>query len=174
MALAFSIILEIRYHVRYVSSVLPAFLIVLSMGLDGKRKILFFVCLVSVLLFSLNNYYFQDKYRKEDIRSAAFFLEKRATKNHAILLVGSRRSFEYYFNGEASIVTFSRDEVNDSKKLNDKLHNINTTFNHVWIVSASPWRVDRNAKIATYYQKRYKKIHQKFYNGVNLTLYNFS
>jgi hypothetical protein len=174
MALSFSIILEIRYHVRYVSDALPACLIVLSMGLEGKRKILFLFCLVGILLFSLSNFYFQDKYRKEDIRSAASFLEKKTSKNHAILLVGSRRAFEYYFNGEGSIVTFSRDEVKDSKKLSDKLNKINTYFNHVWIVSASPWRVDPDDTIATYYKKRYKNEDQKFYNGVNLTLYNLS
>jgi mannosyltransferase len=97
---------SITYNVRYVSSALPAFILILASGFGRVEKRAWRVlALLAVILgsaYSLNNHYFDSRYWKEDLRGSADYLEKVAD-NRDLILVADTRTFSRYYSGSARV-----------------------------------------------------------------------
>ncbi len=77
------------FNVRYSIISYPAFIILIAFGLlsinNFKGRWFAFGSLVLVCVLSLNNYYFQQKYHREDNRSAGQFLKTHAMDNDLVI-----------------------------------------------------------------------------------------
>jgi len=113
-----------KFSPRYLMNALPAFLILVSAGMQGlfslARRLAIapaglaamFVLLLSVGTLggattrSLTNHYLDQRLYKPDFRSVANYVGQRATKDDLIVLVGghSYPAFTYYYRGSTTIL----------------------------------------------------------------------
>ncbi len=85
------IIPEMTYQIRYTFASLPAFCLVLAVGLMSiERRIRWFALasVVALSLFSLSNFYWQDRYDKSDLRGAVAYVRAEEPGPAQMAVVG--------------------------------------------------------------------------------------
>lgn len=99
--------------VRYLTILLPAFVLLIAMGLERAIRLRppltyggFAICSMLAIL-SLQNYYFDGHYSRPDWRDAAHWLTERGRPGDVILFDGADPTVEFsrYYRGKAKYVT---------------------------------------------------------------------
>src|SRR5205085_5814072 len=75
-------------NVRYIILALPAFLVVLSVGVLALRsgaRVVAMSALVLVSVYSLRNYFFDARYSREDNRAAGAYLAANAVPSDTVI-----------------------------------------------------------------------------------------
>jgi hypothetical protein len=135
------------FNVRYVLVSLPAFLCVLALGLQAFRppvKQLLTVLVFGTLLLSLGNYYFNDRYAREDVRGAARYIEKNAVSDECILVPTVIEVFDYYYDGESPIRNVWIPAGTPQERIDEQLDKVFATCSTVWYVAAREWDHDKS------------------------------
>jgi mannosyltransferase len=89
------------YNVRYLSVLLPGFLLFVARGLEVLPRRLGAVCAVLALLLSLwscGNYLFVPRYGRDDVRGAVDYVAAQAAPTDAVLQVSLTGPMRYYYN----------------------------------------------------------------------------
>jgi len=108
---------SISFNVRHTIIALPSFLTIIAYGirnlciyadtspfLIAVKKYVPLTLLVVLSFYSLNNYYFNPRYYKDDIRNAALHVEKNELSGDKLFIPSSFREFGYYYRGSSEIV----------------------------------------------------------------------
>jgi predicted membrane-bound mannosyltransferase len=135
------------FNVRYVLVSLPAYLCVLALGLRalGSRTRKAVTVLVFATLFvSLGNYYFNGSYAKEDVRSAAVYVEKHAAVSDCVVVPTVIEVFEYYFDGPNPVRTVWNPPGAPRERIDAQMEKIFAECPTVWYVNAREWDHDRD------------------------------
>jgi 4-amino-4-deoxy-L-arabinose transferase-like glycosyltransferase len=169
------------YNTRYVAMVLPAFLLILARGIAGLRRPVVqasvFAAVLCVNVVSLDNYYHDGRYSREDARGAAQYLESTARQGDAILSVGSATALRHYYRyddnrGAAPIVRLNL-RNSDSGTLED-IRGLGKKYNRLWLVQIRPWETDPQAETKKALDKLFGPAVNKKFPGVEIYLYDLA
>jgi len=170
-------LLDIFYDVRYVAMVLPAYVLFLAAGIVRFRKVGVQVLLLGAVLaihgVALANYYFDPRYAREDTRSAARFLESKATPHDLALVVGTVSSLPYYYKRPISSVRPEFLKGSDPS-LRQPLRELAGSHNRLWLVQIRPWQTDRKGTVQAALDETYELMEKKKFPGVDIRGYRLA
>lgn len=142
LGFVFAAITRLNWVPRHSSYLLIPFVLIIPSALNPEYQIdlrypLFFswtrlaiLVLVILNIYSLNNYYFDRSYWKDDYRSAAqYLLKNNNSSTKSVLLWGKPRIFEYY--GYLQIIDGRGQKLNKqnlAQEVNDLTTDIDTVF----------------------------------------------
>jgi hypothetical protein len=136
---------------RHFIFVFPFFVYWLVLGMLSlkphiARNALMAAMLVLVVV-SLYNYYFTDRYYKEGNREAANYVQNEAGGNDSVL-VAVRPPFLAYYQGLATVFPLSRGD--------DEFFRLVQQGNHgqIWVVLSRPWEFDERGEKERYLRTR--------------------
>jgi uncharacterized membrane protein len=166
-AFVFSISLfspELTYQIRYVFASLPAFVTVLAIGVSSLKPRLRGVAFVSVIVmcvFSLANFYWNEKYDKADARSAIEHVMSEGGQSIQLVAVGQIEYAMYYYADNPRIGVFrgcgkktGMEEGIDEGQA-------------VWLISGRDWNRDNDRCLPTL-NKTHTIAQFKSFTGVEL------
>jgi len=157
---------RVTFNVRYVIVALPAFLWIIASGIRAiypLGKILLLVLLV-VSGAALQNHYLALDYAKEDVRSAAQYIQSTTQPETPIVVITVSQIFHWYFEGQNTIVSY-----NGSLTLDDLIETID--HDRVWLVQSRVWQADPDGQVETYFNTYFTPITTQNFQGVKITEY---
>jgi len=163
------------FNVRYVLVSLPAYLCVVAVGLRAlppRCKNAAPALVVATMLVSLGNYYFNDRYAKEDVRGAAAFVESNAASGDCVVVPTVIEVFEYYFAGTNPVRTVWCPPGTPRQRIDEQVDKILAACPIVWYVNAREWDHDRDGYLREALTSRCRAI-ETFEDlaGVSITKY---
>lgn len=166
---------RITYNVRYTAIALPAYIVILAQGIasvDRKGMRVAFLALIVVLsAYSIGNYYFNEKYAKEDARSVAEMLETSAGERDAIVVLAIKSAVDYYYDGPAEIRGFSDIRPEMQVALYDELSHIREDRDKLWLVWSRPWN-DPESLMKSYFDENHVELESHEFAGVQVYAYD--
>jgi uncharacterized membrane protein len=161
---------SMTYNVRYGVFSVPAFLFILASGVVAisryRAGIILFAALVIVSVVSLYNDYFEPRYAKEDVRSAAQFVASNVQSDDHILVVTVGRLFDRYFDRQNPVISNLSSRRAD-ELVGDAVKDTNT----IWLVESRPWQSDPGESIKNLLDNRYSLINKVDFPGVSVFQY---
>lgn len=161
------------FNVRYVLFAMPPYVCLIALGIDGLRPRVrsgALVLVVATAVASLGNYYFNGRYAREDIRSAARAIERDAAAEDCILAPAVFEVFEHYFARPNSVRPVFAGRVS-RESVERQLAPVFAECDNVWYVRARPWDSDPNRFVAEALEQRYHREQVIEYNGVKVFRY---
>jgi hypothetical protein len=162
------------FTVRYVLLAFPAYVCLVGSGILVWRSATRVVAAVAVgatLLVSLGNYYFDGRFGRDDVRSAARWIEKRAEVTDCILTHTVTEVFQHYYSGPNPVHSVfaplgtPRDRVD--RQLEELLANCDT----VWYLRAREWVDDPEGYLLDVLDSRFVMVESHNFEGVKVFLY---
>jgi 4-amino-4-deoxy-L-arabinose transferase-like glycosyltransferase len=171
--LVISALTEMTFNVRYVSASLPAYVLLLAVGIAGCRRITQIVLIVAVLVvngYALSNYYFDSHYSREDARGAARFLEG-AKSGDIVLVVGNSTGLRYYYKGELKVETIDA-RSRSVDMVAEELQKFINRSSQLWLVESRWWQTDPNRIVKATLDSLSGPNDQKRFSGINVYRYD--
>jgi uncharacterized membrane protein len=164
---------QISFNVRYASTALAAYSLILARGLlIWRSKIVRWLLLAAVVIFilvSLHGHYYVDKYAKEDHRSAANFISAYAEQGDAILTT-HQIPFTYYYRGPLTVRSLFW-----SPKFYRQMIRWRVQGSYrIWLVMSREWGVDPEGKMQSFMQENYATVVETTFANIYLSLYDMS
>lgn len=175
-----SIVTDNPFNVRYaILSFLP-FVVFLAMGINSLqnpwlfRGALGIVVLVS--LISSYNYFFNDRYHKENYRAAIHFLETHAVSSDLIICSApyTIRNLKYYFNGQGNLqlIGYPNDTRYIKKpQIKSDLETIIGNRKRFWLFLCRTFHSDPEGYIRKYFDAHFRSDFEMKSNGIELIRY---
>jgi mannosyltransferase len=139
------------FNIRYVLLSLPAFLCLLACGLlaISKRRVALVVwtALVVTMCASLVNYYYNDRYAKENVRDAAHYIAGLEEQPRCILVPTIRDVFDHYYSGEAELFGVFAPRGVKKTRVEKRLNQLFARCNSFWYIRAREWVDDADGYI---------------------------
>ncbi|MBZ0282926.1 MAG: glycosyltransferase family 39 protein [Anaerolineae bacterium] len=157
------------FNVRYVLVSLPAYLWLLASGIEKLGRRIGTVALIVIITYSgisLYNHYFNSRYAKEDVRSAANYVTQEIQPDDHILVITVGSLFNWYFHSDNPIVTSSQPQP-AIELVTNAARNTNT----LWLVEARAWQTDPNGEIKSYLNDNYQVLEERNFSGVQIYKY---
>lgn len=161
---------------RYLTAAVVPFWIALALGVEvclrGRFLRLIPAAAFLSILLSLYNNYFEPVYAKQDVRSAAAFINERARAGDVIVIssVELGGPFIYYYKrhdvpyvGYPPGVGFVEQE-----KLARDMGGILKGRKRAWLVLGRTWSSDPHGIIPSEFRTRYKLVEHKTYPGIDV------
>lgn len=130
---------ELTYQVRYTFASIPAFVVVLAVGLSSFGVVLRRFALGAMLalwVYSLVNYYWVEKYDKADARGATAYLRSVGGDRIQLVAVGQIEYAMYYYAGRPPFEVIRDCGTEDGM---DGEADLGTTL---WLMSGRDWNHD--------------------------------
>jgi len=163
------------YNVRYVAMVLPAYAIILAVGMgrlsNGWAQIVVLSAVLLVNGISLGNYYFNPRYAREDARAAAEHLESVARPDDRILVVGNATALRHYYIGKVAIEGWSGVDQDGQVSTEDGVVQPNGICGRVWLVEIRPWERDAKGMAKATLGEVHELIGSEKFPGVDIYAY---
>jgi hypothetical protein len=177
-ALAVSfVVAKMPYNVRYVAMGFPAYVLILAVGINSIRRARLQIGLLAAVLMmngvALANYYFNERFSREDARSAARYLESSAHSGDIIVALGAVEPLQYYYRGSVPVVDWDDILRGHQSPPTDRLRTLTAAHSHIWLVAIRPWQVDSQAAVKAAFDARRSPVEHKKFPGVNIFLYRF-
>ena len=161
------------FNVRYAILSFPAFIVLLAVGINMLKTKLLRLLAITVItvisLASLYNYYYVDRYQREDNRGAGHFLSQNASSGDIVLCSASYTlmALKYYCDKDELqwIGIAGDDPVSEIGQA--RLENLN----HVWLFRSRNFHGDPNGEIPKYLDQIGYREREFSSNGVNLVKY---
>jgi hypothetical protein len=174
--LGISALTDMTYNVRYASPAFPAFVMLLASGLGCLRwqtsRLLLLNSVFLVFGASLYNYYFDPRYAREDVRSAAAYMKSVAQSRDSILVVGSRVSWEHYNADGLQFRTIPRRILlDDHADIHEHMQTVIGGSRFVWLVLVRYWEVDPNGRVKSFLDSEFSLVTHKQFAGVDILRY---
>lgn len=154
---------SMTFNVRFVIFAAPAFLWLLASGVEGLNRYVG-IALLAVLIFfnglSLYNHFFDIRYDREDVRSAAVYVAASALPDDHVLVITVRNVFSWYFEANNPVYSNS-----GAESLADLVGSTTSNTETVWLVEARSWQTDPQNEIGRYFEAHYPlRQHQSFHD----------
>ncbi len=132
---------NLTYQVRYTIAALPPFVLLLAIGVSSLRGPVRGVALLSVLLlstYSLANFFWDEKYDKEDARGAINYLRSEDGGPIQLVAVGQIEYAMYYYGDHPEIRVIrgcgTGEEMDGAIDRNET----------IWLISGRDWEHDKD------------------------------
>jgi uncharacterized membrane protein len=186
------------FNVRYIILSFPAFVIFLAVGVfyikSSYIRIMSFSIIIVVSTFSLMNYYFDERYHRDNNRAAGQYLTTHALPDDLVLVSAAYTApnLRYYYRGTSEIhirgYPRGRDfaEIPSNRRANGEL---TSTFpakatkidsdleaiigdrERFWLFLSRTFHSDPKGRIRTFLDERYCRVLQAAWVGTELILY---
>ncbi len=157
----------IPLYPRHLMMLFPFFLLILGKGLDSISiptiKAIVGISLVFILFWSNRNFYYNEKYYKDDIRGASAVIMKNEQKGD-LILIGAAAAFMPYYRGLNQVMRIPKDDQQFFT-----LYNILKRDHRLWVVINRTWEFDPYGKKANLISKKSIKYEL---NKVQVYLHN--
>jgi mannosyltransferase len=174
-ALGISAVTNMTYNVRYVMMVLPAYVLILAMGIARfRRSVMQGLLLVAILCsngISLAHYYFNPHYAREDTREAVRYLESVVHRQDVVVMVGKPAALQYYSGGNLPIVALGTHLRGHAR---ERLQEATKNAERVWIVGIRYWGKDLRKQVETILNDAYVFAEHTQFPGVDIYAYQLS
>ena len=172
---AISAATSLAYNVRYVSMVLPAYVLILAMGIaQCRRPLVQGILLVAILCshgISLANYYFDPHYARADARQAVRYLESVVQPQDVLVMVGAPDVLRYYARGNLPIVALGN---HLRGRASERLQQAANHAERVWIVGIRYWGENLSESVETVLDDAYALVEHTQFPGVDIYAYQLS
>lgn len=159
------------FNIRYVLLALPAFVCVVSAGVDAlgarPRKI-GYVLLLGTLLFSAGNYYFDGRYARDDVKGAVRYVEKRIGTAECLFAPTVPDIVQHYLKRDVPVYTVIRQPWTTKAQVDAELREFFAGCNSFWYVRARPWVSDHDGYLSRQLALRYDQSEVVTFDGVAL------
>jgi len=164
----------------------PAFCLILAQGIvrlskvAGKRittrYLLPATCLVFITVAShrsLQNYYFDPQYARDDYRGIAQYISALEKKGDAVLLNAPNQweIFTYYYKGDSPVYPLPRSRPLDEVQTGDELAEIAAKHDRIFAVLWAVDESDPDRFVEGWLAERAYKASDTWYGGVRLAIY---
>ncbi len=165
----------------------PAFCLILAQGIVQLSKaarskhfaisyLLFAVCLIFIVVASnssLQNYYFDPRYARDDYRGIAQYISALEKKGDAVLLNAPNQweIFTYYYKGDSPVYPLPRSRPLDEAQTAEELAEIAAEHDRIFAVL---WAVDESDPgrfVEGWLAEQAYKVLDTWYGGVRLAIY---
>lgn len=165
------------FETKYMVPILPLFWILVSRAILNFKPISRW-CIATVLILinlsSINNYYTDPRFQRQDWRTVAGYLSTRCTSEDTIIIMlgESVYAFDYYFKKygvKPNEVLINRvNEALTNKKLLESL-NIKelAESKKIWLIRNASWTVDPDDKIMNELDDNFKFLGEIKTNNIN-------
>ena len=162
------------FNVRYVFFALAPFLCLVAAGLEavsGRGKLLLSAAVLISLLVSLENYYFDSRFAKEDVRGAAAWLDGRARPGECILVPTVREVFEFYYHRDNPVFELWAPQNTPKQTIEKRLDSLFARCDSFWYLRTREWVNDPEGTVLAILLE-HGQIEQAIeFNGVKLIQY---
>ncbi len=121
---------------------------------------------------SLVGYYFNPRYAREDARNAARYLQSATGPQDLILVVGNPMALRYYYKGNVPIVTWSKKENGDQIVITERLKELTTNHERLWLVEIRDWEKDPTGTVKGTLERLYNIVQEQHLPGVEIYAYD--
>jgi mannosyltransferase len=177
-AFAAAAVTDLAYNVRYVSSALPAYILILAVAITAlRRRALQLIVLSAVLCvngLALYNYYFNPHYAREDGRSAARFLEAFSQPRDALLFMGNSTSLDHYYQGSLALMRWKKSDVANPAAIRRHLCELQENYKALWLITIRPWEEDPTGQVKAVLDTMFDIAQHKRFTGVDIYQYQLS
>lgn len=139
------------WNPRYVMIVLPWVLMVAAHGLSNlprKPGLVLGILMGVTTLYSVGNHFFRPYYFKEDIRSAATWVQQNNDPADAMLVPVVTTVFNYYYGGSGEVInTFRRPKISDSVGAEKFVQEAIGNQDVLWVILAREWFFDPDDRV---------------------------
>jgi mannosyltransferase len=161
----FSLIVpDLTYQVRYTIAALPPFVLVLAIGVSSLRPLARRVAVASVLVvctYSLANFFWADKYDKEDARGATDYLRSVDDGPIQVVAVGQIEYAMYYYGDHPEI------RVIRGCGTGETMDGVVDRSDTIWLISGRDWEHDKDRCLADLESTHRVSDHRTF-TGIEL------
>jgi 4-amino-4-deoxy-L-arabinose transferase-like glycosyltransferase len=166
---------QAAFNVRYVSMLLPAYILVLAVGIVNFRsrtaQHALLGCLLAFNCYSLANYYFNPRYAREDARAAARYLAMAARYDDAIVIVGSSVALKYYYAGPVPLHSWSEQNGHTLMQSATSPNGITSQRKRLWLVETRRWEKDRSGRVRGAVEQTHQRLAHRQFPGVDIYSY---
>jgi len=163
------------FNPRYASVALPVLVVVAGCGITSlRRRWASLLCVVIVLfcMVSLGNYFFRGDYRREDVRSAAAFIEEAERPGDIVLAPVVGELFQLYFEGDAEVFLIYPGQAASDALVAERIEDRIPGHDRLWFVESRLWATDPERRIPSYLTERFSVIEERRFDGVRLSLHD--
>lgn len=175
-AIAVTQFTRITYNPRYLMPAFPAFVIILASAIVSSMKSrlgLTMTALVAIgMVWSTANWFFNPRYSKEDIRSAAAYLTAEVEDEDAIIISSSwvvvpLRHYGFAIPKDAVLVR----RKNVTKVVSSIPQIEASTTGRIWLVESYAWASDPEGLLREALDTLRPLLFEKFWPGISLRCY---
>lgn len=158
------------FETKYMVVVLPLFLILAAKAILNFKPALKWALVAIFLLInlaSINNYYTDPKFQRQDWRNVAEYLSTRCNSEDNIIIIPgyAEYTFDYYFKKYG----FGANEIPIKKGQLDSLNLRDLQESRkIWLIRSASWIADPNDKIMNELDGNFKFVGEIKTNNINL------
>ncbi len=159
------------FNVRYVLLSLPLYLSLVSTALSALPKRLVAVvwfCVMTTICASVGNYYYNARYAKEDLRSAANYIESHADSEDCLLVPTVKEVFKHYYDGTNPVYEVYAPAGTPKERVEDRLTDLFARCNSYWYIRAREWVDDPDNYLIDILSERSVPVESVDFTGVRL------
>jgi hypothetical protein len=158
------------FNVRYVIVGLPAFIVLLAVGVAslGAARRWLAAALITTCLLSLGNHYFNPRFAKEDVKRALAAVEARMLPGDCIFAPTVWQVVAHYQTNDAPLHFVYGDPPGIAQQQLRELYDACDTF---WYLRARPWVDDPNGGVLADIEKHCVALENMSFPGVQVTRY---
>jgi uncharacterized membrane protein len=179
--LALTVILSIRdvkaFNVRYAMVAYPPFVMLLALGWSrrGLARNVSALAALALAILSLASHYFNTRYAKEDMRSAARLILEREQPGDTVVVIDNLQPFRYYFarrgNGRAPLLHRHKRFLRTQEDLAAHVEDAMRSEGREWLVLSRWWEVAPKDVLYRAFDARLERRGTWIFPGVDVTLY---
>jgi hypothetical protein len=161
------------FTARHLISSAPAFYLLSAIGLYAFRKVNRALMVVAGLLllvisiYSLGNYYSDVKYARDDMRSAAAFVQLHPMPQQAIIMDAGyfSQTFNYYYNVQTPWYGLPDGYPPDASATIARLDALGKQYDYLWLVLWQDYYSDPDRVVETFLDKNYVRTREEVFHG---------
>jgi len=173
LVFAIASVTNLTYQVRYTLPALPAFVLILALGVLSLKsrpgKIALMGGVVFCSLYSIGNFYWATRYDKEHVRAAVAYINAASTGRSPIYSIGQiDRTVRYYGNG-LDVVNINHKPCDGAGTEDGPQKNSLGAAKTVWVIAGRDWK-DRAPDCLGKLSQFYSIIEHQSFTGTDLWL----
>jgi len=162
------------FNARYVAVMTPLVLVVLAAGVRRLPTAGAWVVgagIVGFSLFGVGNYYWEPDYWREDVRSAARYIESAELDGDVVLVPVVTDVFDYYYGGTAPRFLFYPGQCGSDEEVAERVDAGTRGYRRLWLVRSRIWHADPDDRITSYVDTGHRLLQSASFPGVEVNLY---
>lgn len=158
------------FHPRYLAIVVPALIAIWAAGwadLRGRRRALVATAVAALWALSLYRMYFDPRYEKDDLRSAARVLRDHGRPGEVVVAASTSEMLFYYYRGPLPVRHYWLGFAADPARMTARFEAMRGEQG-TWVVSARPEDLDPHGAFARYLDDTWPAAERFAYPGVRV------
>jgi len=159
------------FNVRYLMCAFPFFMALLAYGLPAGRapRIAAAAAVCGIMLVSDWNYHFNDRYARDDVRSAVETVSRNEEPGDIVLVPTVGFVFERYYRGSGEAVIFP--PAPESAGMEGTIRRYFNDHPRVWYLASRSWDYDPRGLMPEILSRQGRLVRSWEYPGTSLKLY---